>query len=481
MNIISPTIKKSLSSGKIFVENFVFRLKRYSESEIHIHTFVLATGVFSLMLVYLLQRSYNPFVHDSAYYWSIANSFTGGESFSIINFTNDLRGYFFPFLLFLLKSLAGLIQVEDKILFYVFSAFFFTFLSVYIIPWFTSTVIGWKTHLLGRGGISLLLFFFWRGYFLYPLSDFPAFAALLIGVTLFTKSLRTPGKYLPAFASFFLAAALNIRPVYLVSLLILFVLGIIFLMKNNKRIIAQWLLAFILGGSIVLLPQYQINRTHLQKNSPLVQARYAGENLYVKELFWGLGTQKFETNIGDNFPSITLVYADPFKEKLRKTNLLKDKTLSGYIKIARRFPVDMAISYFKHLFNGLDMFFSTPYIKNIYANHMFLSTVNYLLWLLVIYHVMNMDLSHVSYFSTAGVVTLLSPVVLAIPIALEIRYFLPAYVIAYIIIAFGPGPKILLQSIRRNKWNLIRIAAVCIVWLLLCLTISSMTAATLIS
>jgi len=474
-------MKKMFTSSKNFIEALIFHLQCISVSNSPSHTFILATCVFLFMLIYTLQRSYNPFVQDSAYYWGLANSFIIDEHFSFTNFNSELRGYVFPFSLFMIKTLAEMVQSNEKTLFYVFSSLLFTLLSIFILPWFVHTLFQWKTKLLGKGVLTFALFFFWRGYFLYPLSDFPALASLLIGVVLYSKSLQNPSKLiLSVLSGFFLSVALNIRPVYLVSFIILLAAALFFLRKCEKMQLFQWLLTFVIGCSIILLPQYLINKKHYQKNTPLVQARYADESLYIKELFWGIGTQKFETNIGDNFPSSVVIYNDPFKLKFNKTNLLREKSLSSYLKIARRFPIDMVVSYFRHLFNGLDIYFPTPYIKNIFANHMILSITNYLIWLYVIIHLAKTNLTRIMFIQIIGILSILAPVLLAIPTAVEVRYFLSAHILAYLVIAFRFNLRPLIESVRQSPWNLLRFAIVCTFWVILCLSMSSTTAENLV-
>jgi len=471
-------MKRLVSSGKASLKKFAFKLKRYYTSESQIHAFGLATFIFIFMLIYTLQRSYNPFVHDSSYYWSLSNSFIANENFSLFNFQNDLRGYFFPFLLYILKTMAVFIPMDEKIFFNISTSLFFTFFSVYILPWFTHALFGWKKILSGRALSGVLIFFFWRGYFLYPLSDFPALASFLIGVTLFVKALRNPTNVImPIISGFFLGIATNIRPIYQASLLILLTAAPMFLWKSyKKKQILLWLVFFLLGCTVVLFPQYQINKIHFQNKSPWVKARYGSdESLYVKQLFWGLGTQKFESNIGNNYPSIAVIYEDPFIQNLQKTNLLKDKTLSQYFKIVRRYPLDMGISYFRHMFNGLDIFFSTPYVKNVYAKHTFLSVVNYLIWLLIALHLLKTDISQVDNLSAIGVISLLFPVLLAIPTAVEIRFFLQAHILAYGVIAFGYDLTRLAKSLLWNKWELIRFIILCVFWVILCFTLSTAT------
>ena len=469
-------MERLFSSRKVFLEKLVAQLKCYYESKSQIHTFVLATFIFICMLLYTLQRSYNPFVHDSLYYWNLSTSFTANENFSLSNFHDDLRGYVFPFLLFILKTLAVFIRIDEKTFFYICSSLFFTTLSVYILPWSTNVLFGWGKKLGGRVIISVLIFFFWRGYFLYPLSDFPAFVSFLIGVTLFVKALRDSSNLFTLIGSgFFLGIAANIRPIYQASLFLLLLAIPVFLWKNYKKQILINIVFFLLGCAIVLFPQYQINKTHFQNESPWVKARYGSdESLYIKQLFWGLKTQKFESNIGDNYPSITVIYEDPFIQNLQKTNLLRNKTLTQYLKIMRRYPLDILVSYFRHMFNGLDIFFSTPYIKNVYANHVVLSVANYLIWFVLIFRILKTDLSP-DYLSAVGLISLLLPVILAIPTAVEVRFFLPAHLLAYGVMAFGLNLTSFTTPLLQNKWSLIRFIMLGAFWVMLCFALSTAT------
>lgn len=473
---ISFFSKKMISFCKRFIEQTLTLLKHLNESQSEIYPLILAGAVFVLMLIYTFQRSYNPFVHDSLFYWTLADSFSN-DGFSFTNFSDGLRGYLFPFLLFLVKTQANLVNVDAKLWFYGYSALFFTLLSIYIIPWAFSHIFRWKIFLFGRLLIPLFVFFFWRGHFLYPLSDFPAFAALLIAVTLLAKSLRYKNvSYLSIFIGFFLGAALNIRPVYQVSLIIILPFLMINIYKLGLAKGLKWFLFILFGFSLVLVPQLKINQLHFKVNSPLVLARVVGdENLYEKQLFWGLKTQKYEINIGTNYPSIIVVYNDPIIQKLQKTNLLREKTLDRYIKIIRRYPLDMSVSYFRHMFNGVDIFYPTPYVKNVYVDHMFLSVINYTIWFLLVYYFFRMDLTKLDYIKILGVTSFLLPVILAIPTAVEVRFFLPAYLMAYGVIAFDFDFVGSLKSLFRTPWNLLRLLIVYAFWMLICFIMSMAT------
>jgi hypothetical protein len=237
-----------------------------------------------------------------------------------------------------------------------------------------------------------------------------------------------------------------------------------------------WFLLVLLGFSLVLLPQFRINQIHFKVKSPLVLARFTGdENLYEKQLFWGLKTQKYEVNIGDNYHSIIAVYNDPIAIKLQKTNLLREKTFARYLKIVKRFPLDISLSYFRHMFNGLDIFYSTPYVKNIFAGHTFFSVVNYTVWFLVAFYFFRMDLSKLDSIKTLGFASFLAPVILAIPIVVEVRFFLPAYLMAYGVVAFDFDYVKALKALFDTPWNVLRLVIIFAFWLLFCFTMSTAT------
>jgi hypothetical protein len=441
----------------------------------------MAGGVFILILIYALQRAEQPFIHDSFNYWNLADSFLKGGEFSIANYNNGLRGYFFPFVLFLLKSLGAVLEVDAKQLFYISSAFYFSMFTIYVLPWTFHSIFRWRIHLWGRATIAILLFIFWRGHFLYPLTDFPAITALLVGIVFLSHSLRHQTNPIWAFIiGFFISAAVNIRPAYQLSLIVLVPFFLVHLYKLKIVKAIQWTFLFLLGCSFVLLPQYRINQTHFQVNSPWVLARFGDdENLFVKQLFWGLRIQKYETNIGENYSSVAVAYQDPLFDKLPR-RLLNEKTISGYFKIIERFPQDVAISYFRHFFNGMDIFFPTPYVKNLFANHTLLSTMNYLVWFLAAYSLIRTDFAHIDRVQLAGILAFLAPVILVIPTALEVRFFLPFHILAYGIIAFGIDYTALAASVLSDKWKVLRTALVFILWTMVCFTLSAATVENLV-
>lgn len=176
-----------------------------------------------------------------------------------------------------------------------------------------------------------------------------------------------------------------------------------------------------------------------------------------------------------NYPENTLVYSDPISFKLQKIALFKEKTFPSYIEIVRRYPLDILVSYTRHLFNGLDIFFPTPYIRNVEADHTLLSSLNYLIWFFVLVYLVNMDVHKVDFVGVTGAITILSPVIAAIPTAVEVRFFLPVYILAYGIVAFGLDFRKIYRSYLYNGWAKIRFLALWALWTLMCFALSAAT------
>jgi len=432
--------------------------------------FFLAALVF--FWVYGFQRRDFPFVHDAMNYWSARYSFIDDGQFSLLHYNSPLRGYLFPLLLFLVQWQADVFGVDAQLLFLTYSALFVAVLAFYLLPWFFCVVFEWKTPVIARLLFSGLLFFFWRGHFLYPLTDFPSLAFLLLGVGILVwvgKGAVTPTWI--ALAGFAIGAAVNIRPVYQSSLVVLVVLFFCLWRRLGKRGVLLSVAFFFLGVGMVFYPQLLINRLHFMTNSPLVLSTYIeDESIYEIQLFWGLKTQKYETSIGDDYPFASVVYRDPLAEKLPQ-RFLRDKTIQGYINIIRSYPLEIAVSYFRHFFNGLDIFFSTPYVKKIFADHFLLSLANYLVWFLALYSVIAHHSEGTTCLSFGAVLSMLAPVVLAIPIVVEVRFFLPMYLLAYGVVIYGLDYKELLLRLR-NKSTFLWFVLLLFGWILMCFTLS---------
>jgi hypothetical protein len=453
-----------------------------SEENHHWATFLTAGGVGILMMIYTTQRAQLDFHHDSLYYWELGSSFIVDGQFSFTNFGDGLRGYLFPFLLFIVQRQASFLGMDAKLLFAVYSALFFTGFAMFPVHWFAERVYGWKAGIAARLAFAFLLFFFWRGHFLYPLTDFPSLAAMLASIAFVAIGTGSGGRELWFFlAGMFAGAALNIRPIYQASVLVILVFLPFLLRGQAVRTVMILAAAFMLGCAIVLTPQLIINKIRHNSFSPLVLAQYIGdEGIYQVQLFWGLKTQKYETNIGDTYPWAGVIYSEPLVLDLPR-QALRERTISNYLRIVLQNPLEISMIYFRHAFNGLDVFYSTPYVRNIFAEHVFFSLLNYTIWFVFFRHLLGFPFLEVRPLPLLGAAVLLLPVALAVPTVVEVRFFLPVYLLAYAVVCRGLPATELLGRCRENPWSVIREFILCAIWVLLCFTLSSGTIKNLVT
>lgn len=438
----------------------------------------VVTGI--LMTIYTTQRAQLEFHHDSLYYWELGRSFIAGHTFSFTNFSDGLRGYLFPFLLFVVQWQASLLGIDPKLLFSVYSALLFTVISIHLVHRFIEWVFGWKANIAARLTLVLLLFYFWRGHFLYPLTDFPSLAALLAAIIFLVKGAAGGRWQWFILAGIFAGAAMNIRPIYQVSVIAILVFIPFLLRGQGMKSITLSAAAFISGCVLILAPQVMINKVRHDTISPLVLAHYVGEDsIYEVQLFWGLKTQKYETNVGDNYPWAGVVYAEPLVLDLPR-EASRERTLSNYLRIVSRNPLEMSMMYFRHAFNGLDIFYPTPYVRNIFAGHSFLSLFNYIIWFVFFRYLLGLRPIEVTSISWMGAAALILPVAAAVPTVIEVRFFLPVYLLAYAVICRVFSVNGILAGLRENPWSLMREFLLCAIWIILCFSLSAATVGQLV-
>ena len=320
---------------------------------------VLAT--LALYAVYLPLSGYGPgqFRFDAAEYWELSLQFTPpGGGFSLLAFDEPLRGYLGPLLVLparLLCHFTGWSMLTGA---RVLGAGWAALLFGVAIPelWVRST-----GRALSGGRWLVLLglgFVFWRDYFNFTLSDMPALTLLVLGLA----ALGRRGWAWAGLAGFLLAAAINIRPIYVACLP-----GALWLLAANHKPVTtpqfvKSMAALVVGAVLVLLPQLRINQQHFGQNSPLVLAQRPGqEPLYLRQLAWGTAHQRYETSLVPAIPR-SLVYADSAGQRaLAAQPGGRFGSYGEYSAFLLKHPFSSAARYARHLFNGLDIRYPTPY------------------------------------------------------------------------------------------------------------------------
>jgi len=467
-----------------------------------------------LFFLYLEMTPREPFYYDSGHYWNLKDTFVINGNFSFLHYKETLRGYAFPFILYVIAKLAHLIGLDEVVMFYLFSAAMFSSMICYLFPisakLFNKDIDNTQISMFG-----LLLFYFWRGYFKYPLSDFVSLIFFILGFVncLKISLLGLQQKELLKDAITLIIGiacicfAMLIRPIYQATLVILIFILIKLLLSTkgmNLKVIIT--LSILFGVTFGFGPQYYINTTNHGIHSPFVQTQlyYKGESfmqsLMMQQIRGGFGIQRFESYVGPDGGPPGVRYTDESGIILRKS-MENNFSVIKSIETVFKKPLDFIAIYMRHLFNGLDVHYSMPYIHNMQTNRSIFSTLNYGLWFVFISIFLSLlrrknqsvknhssPLSKKGYktgkdnfneiYSVAVLVTcVLLLTLIGIVGGVEVRFLLPLVYLCYaVVIGHSNLPFII------NNWKSIFTVEklfACILFVAFCFSLSTSVAATI--
>ena len=412
----------------------------------------------ALYAVYLPLSGYGPgqFRFDAAEYWELSLKFTPPGGLSLLAFDEPLRGYLGPLLVLparLLCHVTGWSMLAGaRVLGVGWAALLFGVALPALWARTTGRAIsgGRWLVLLGLG------FVFWRDYFNFTLSDMPALTLLLLGLA----GLGRRGWAWAGVAGLLLAAAINIRPVYVASLP--GVLGLLAASAKAARSsrLAKAVVALVAGAALVLLPQLLINQRHFGQASPLVLAQRPGKApLYLRQLAWGTAFQRYETSLVPAIPR-SLVFADSAGQRVLAAQPGgRFSSYGAYCGFLAQHPFSSAARYVRHLFNGLDIRYPTPYPTRLHPpGQTGLRLLNYALLGLGIWQALaswraaRRRSLPAAIPAAAGPIAvlgaLLLPCLLALPTLMECRFLLPLHLLLLTGVAATWQPVATWRSLR---------------------------------
>lgn len=451
--------------------------------------------VFSLVLWLNLHQDNRVFYYDAKLYWNLRLQFDQQHTvpFSLLNYNESLRSYLLPLIHYSISKTAAYIGMRDVIFLECTQAIVFSGMLTILIPRVIKILFEIVTNFWQIIIFSLLVIFFWQGYFYYPLSDFWALFLFIIGVYVLLGHHSTWWGLILVGMSW--GGAFLVRPSYAISIIPLFFWVIFYFCKylnlNLKQSVSKPF-AITLGLAAVVLPQLIINIIHFGIFSPMPQAqlRYGG-NLFLKQLSWGIETQRYETFVGpksDYLPGRVLFIDQHGTNILALSGLgpfpigASDSFLSlpDYFLLIVKHPLDFCILYLRHLFNGLDVVYNTPYIYDLYENTIHIRIINYSLWFLSILYVSrSIKTSSILRYQFLLLLIFTLPSILSIPTAIEVRFMLPFYFISYSITAFFILPTYFSFSRKEQIGLLSKYLPLYIAFVLACFLLSANTFADL--
>lgn len=410
-----------------------------------------AFGLLGLLFgVYLYTNSYSRFYYDAGSYWYLAGRYWASGQFHFQSFDSSLRGYLFPLLLSPLFRVAshwaGAPIALTRALGLGTAAALFGVVGPAL--WQALSACPTQTVSLGRRLLfGLLGFGLWRGYFNFPLTDFPALLLLLSGLW---AGLRGRSVVSGLLAGLAVAAAANFRPIY-VAALPLAAGQCLWPHWSNaagpQPDLIRWArgLAFGVGMCLVMAPQLFINQVHFGVTSPLVlTARPNEPNLYFALVHTGLYFQKYETNVGTDYPTAQVFFADAEgRSLLSKMKQAPPATAAQHLRTAGTYSMALLRLLMRHAFNGLDVQYPTPYVQKVYTPSWGLAPANYTVIITGFFVLLRLAWRrHTRASIPAGLVLLaiLAPCAALLPVVMECRFLMPLQLLLCAAVAFDTSP-----------------------------------------
>ncbi len=412
---------------------------------IYFNQFKIINGLIFLftLIALILINPLSLFRYDCRVYWALAHDFDMDGSFNLLSFHEPLRGYFFSLFLYPSYKIAQFYQVNEVIVCRLYIALCSSIIYVWGTPSLYKRFFNVNILPFGHALLGLLMLVLWWEYLTIPLTD-------VFGLVLLLSSFALIGRKRllnSVISGMCLYAAINMRLVFIIA--IPFLVFLMFLNPSNYLSKVKLIALTILGFLMLGFPQYVINVANFNSHSLFVPTEVSketgGKNLYFMQLNWGLRMQKYETNIGNEYPIPEVRYLDSIGEELSILNGNKDfESYTSYFEFVIAHP-KIVITYIKHFFNGLDITTPKAYlIENIYSRSLFLKWFNFSAVFLGVLGLIY-SIRRLNYYSLTLVFMLLSIIAVVLPTAIEVRFFLPLHFIIYFFMTY------FLQKISNNE------------------------------
>jgi hypothetical protein len=383
-----------------------------------------------------LIQAEKPFYYDSGNYWLLGQMFVKHGSFSLLNFGTPFWGYLLPLIDHALRGTAELFSWRASTSVKLFNALLFAGIGAVLAPRLAEMC--WPQRRWGivrRLSLVAVLIIFWSGYLNFPLSDFPALAMVLLAFVTLARPLSPSWMLVGGAAA---AAAIDIRPAYELVAPAMLVLAMWLWLAEGTRdrssIIhrAVCLAALLLGFIVVSLPQSLSDHRYFHTWNFVPGAPGHLEGLTLTK---GLGIQRYETFVGAGHNPQLLANDQAGLDLLAH---LPGGIVTGprqYLELIAEHPLVMGGVLGRHLINGLDQRYSTPYIEHLdTGSHRLLRIGGFLLVFLALLRVLwpaarrRLGLARWRY-----PVALLICAAASLPASMETRYLLPVYLLSAVL------------------------------------------------
>jgi len=464
---------------------------------IRLISFVLALVITFLYIHFFWDRI---IVNDASYYWTTVTS----SNLDLLPIT--FRGYFFPYLIFAVKTLSISLGFSEYFLFVLMNS---VLCALFVTVFLPAIAVGgvkrsWDIpttrYLIGTALVLFFVLYFWPDFIMYPLSDFPALvfcgAAIYLMMMIY-ETISQNGKekkhtdakkiilvlILSILAGLCVYATYNTRAIYLYGLIISFVIWLIINRKSNKTLLFTALIGLIIGAFIIAYPQMHVNKMYLGTYLPIVPTQnFYGADLMKVQLALGLKADRFETFAGSDSVQVdqAMVFEDEAGVRISQleglTNLVGVKQIVG---LTMKYPIDMVGIYSRHIINYLTPIWNHAYIKDLRINNALFIVPGILLWLVAGYCLLLYSRQQYKRWLIDEAWVQLPLIIIClfmIPGFVEMRFFISGYFLMYGFLCYRVNFRdVYLQSFKKHP---IRITMVMLFIFLMWISIIGTTLAT---
>lgn len=415
---------------------------------------VFGGGVFlGLFLICLIMQTVvdNTVIFwDSAIYWKYGKEY----GWDVRNLSSGFRGYLLP-LFFSICYQLGMLFGNEFLGYRILSSVIFavTFTVLFLIIARVLELGEDERHIIGAGGLCGIIFlFFFRGLFIYPLSDFYAFSLSLVSIILIHSILEKQAKwYIKAMQAFLLGVCLygtyNIRTIYLFLAILGIGLLVVWQICEKKWIQTLITLLCCWGGmALCALPQMILNNKLFGKCGWNVPT----DGLMLLQLQRGISMGRYATYVGDPafYEAPGMVFIDGGGQAiLNRAQITELASYGELFGLILRHPLDFVGIYARHFLNILYPFYPNQYVKDINRDKSLLLLAFYTILFIAVF-----NFAHTAKTKSRKWIWLfliLLPSLCILPGSVEIRFLIALHFTIY---AYAvSGLKVFIAQFRLHK------------------------------
>ncbi len=433
------------------------RSRRYSLPAWPAPAAAFAVAFAGALLIALIQAP-KYFYYDSSNYWSLGETFVSHGDFSLSNFNSPLRGYLLALTYHGLQGLARGLNWSDSSTVKLFNALLLALIATVLAPKLAEAIWPERDWSVSRRlALLALLLIFWSGYLNFPLSDLPGLALVLLAIVAMSWPCSARSMLVAGAA---IAAAVDVRPSYVLLVAALPLLAIWDLrgQPDRRRRATRLPLYLCLAAAsfaLVSLPQSLAMHRHFGTYSPVPGSP---DNLESLQLTEGMNLQLYGTYVGPGHTP-QMDYPDATGTALLIKQSPRQLGGTRYVELVLEHPLTFAGIFARHLINGLDLRYSTPYTERLRTDW-WLRVGGFLLVFAALLRVLwpraRRSLGQALW---RYAIAMLACCATALPSAVETRYMLPLFLLCYLLV-LAPGWPSPLPAGEVAPWVRYRVVAI---------------------